>query len=429
MPATPTHFALLAGVLTGAHGARINHRRHSTEARLRTSKLIAGVPVLNYDEAYGGELSELGSVREEDWNVVMKKGVTNVQIEALCKASNCKFLGHPDQGGMPFVTVRGTEDDLKAAFDAHPGLAKFVEPDHELQFVPEEGGEDPEPPADAATWGLSRIGAPTRSSEGKGANVYVIDSGIRYTHQEFGGRAFPAVDVTNYEVVECDTSDLSCALDGQGHGSHCAGSVAGATFGVAPAAKVHGIKCMTDRGAGEFSWAAAGFDWVVARGARPAVVSMSLGAKGTWLVLDEAIDASVAAGVVVVVAAGNMISDACTFSPAGIPSAITVGSTNRFDFRSGFSNFGDCVDIFAPGSDVKSASHLTDTWWAYKSGTSMSCPAVAGAAALLHSERPQATVAEVLDTMLTKAETGTISGLVWSVNKLLWVGAGQGTQQ
>jgi len=391
--------------------------------------------VLNYDEAYGGALHELGSAQEEDWNVVMHKGITNVQIEVLCKAARnpCKFFGHPDQGGVPFMKVRGTEKDLKAVFDGHPGLAKFVEPDHQLQFGPgeeEEGEEDSsEPPAEAATWGLNRIGAPTKTSEGKGANVYVIDSGIRYTHQEFGGRAFPAVDVTNDQVVECDQSDLSCALDGQGHGSHCAGSVAGATFGVAPAANVHGIKCMTDGGAGEFSWAAAGFDWVVARGARPAVVSMSLGARGTWRVLDEAIDASVEAGVVVVVAAGNMVADACKFSPAGIPNAITVGSTNRFDVRSGFSNFGSCVDIFAPGSDVKSASRLTDTWWAYKSGTSMACPHVAGAAALLHSENPQATVAEVLDTMLTKAETGTIGGLIWSVNKLLWVGAGQGIQQ
>jgi len=399
---------------------------------MRTSKFIAGVPVLNYDEAYGGELYELGSAREEDWNVVMKKGVTNAQIEALCKASRnpCMLSGHPDQGGVPFMKVRGTEEDLKATFDAHPGLAKFVEPDHALEFVPEEDGEeDPEPPADAATWGLNRIGAPTRTSEGKGANVYVIDSGIRYTHQEFGGRAFPAVDVTNDQVVECDRNDLSCALDGKGHGSHCAGSVAGATFGVAPAANVHGIKCMTNSGAGEFSWAAAGFDWVVARGARPAVVSMSLGAKGTWLVLDAAIDAAVAAGVVVVVAAGNMIADACQYSPAGLSNAITVGSTNRIDLRSGFSNFGSCVDILAPGSDVKSASHLTDTWWAYKSGTSRACPHVAGAAALIHSESPQATVAEVLDTMLTKAETGTIKGLIWSPNKLLWVGAGQGTQQ
>jgi len=427
----PTHFALLAGVLTGAGGARINHRRHHAAALRRTSKYIAGVPVLNYGEAYGGELSELGSVREEDWNVVMKKGVTNVQIEALCQASRnpCKFSGHPDQGGVPFMKVRGTEEDLKAAFDAYPGLAKFVEPDHALEFVPEEeGAEDSEDPEEA-TWGLNRIGASTRTSDGKGANVYVIDSGIRYTHQEFGGRAFPAVDVTNEMVVECDPSDLTCALDSQGHGSHCAGSVAGATFGVAPAARVHGIKCMTDKGAGEFSWAAAGFDWVVVRGARPAVVSMSLGARGTWLVLDESIDAAVGAGVVVVVAAGNMISDACKFSPAGIPSAITVGSTNRFDTRSGFSNFGDCVDIFAPGSDVKSVSVTTDTWWAYKSGTSMSCPHVAGAAALLHSENPEATPAEVLDTMLTKAETGTITGLIWSPNKLLWVGAGQGTQQ
>merc|ERR550532_3944044 len=173
----------------------------------------------------------------------------------------------------------------------------------------------------AATWGLNRISADTRTSTGVGATIYVQDTGVRVSHQEFSGRALPALDVTSGSAVECG-GDLSCAGDRQGHGTHCAGTAAGVTVGVAPGAAVRAVKTLSDQGSGARSWQYTAIDWVTANGVRPAVISMSLGGSGADPGYTTVIDAAVNQGVVVVVAAGNSNSDACNFSPAFAANAI-----------------------------------------------------------------------------------------------------------
>jgi len=217
--------------------------------------------------------------------------------------------------------------------------------------------------------------------------------------------------------------NTNCAADVQGHGTHCAGSAAGSTYGVAPGAKVHAVKVLNDQGYGSTSWTVAALDWVIRSGERPAVASMSLGGPGRSRSDQIAIDKATNAGVVVVVAAGNENQDACGFSPAYVASAITVGSTDYYDRRSGFSNYGSCVQIYAPGSSIKSASHLSDIGTSTKSGTSMACPHVAGAAALLLG-RSFAGMAAVKAEMLRTAKSGITGLLTGDPNKLLFVGQG-----
>merc|ERR1719195_1888965 len=153
-----------------------------------------------------------------------------------------------------------------------------------------------------------------------------------------------ALDMTSGSPVIC-SSNTHCANDRQGHGTHCAGTAAGVNYGVAPGATVKAVKVLSDQGSGQWSWSYYALDWLATNPARPAVASMSLGGTGNQQAMAEAVRSAVNAGVVVVVAAGNENTDACNFSPAFVPSAITVGSTDSMDVRSYFSNFGSCVDI------------------------------------------------------------------------------------
>merc|ERR1719189_2561467 len=264
----------------------------------------------------------------------------------------------------------------------------------------------------AATWGLNRIGADDsdRNGGGAGVTIYVQDTGVRVTHQEFGGRASSALDVTSGSAVECN-GDLSCAADVQGHGTHCAGTAGGQTYGVAAAASVRAVKTLSDQGSGARSWQYTAIDWVTTNGARPAVISMSLGGNGADPGYSTVIDAAVENGVTVVVAAGNSNSDACNFSPAFAANAITVGSTTSTDSRSSFSNYGTCVEIWAPGSSVVSASSSSDIGTRTLSGTSMACPHVSGAAALVLGVDPSKNSAEGLQELYKGAVTNAILGL------------------
>merc|ERR1711884_294445 len=144
---------------------------------------------------------------------------------------------------------------------------------------------------EAATWGLNRIGADQRVRTGAGATVFVLDTGVRSTHNEFGGRAASALDMTSGEPVECNGA-ADCAGDAQGHGTHCAGTAAGVSFGVAPAAAVRSVKVLSDQGSGQWSWSYEALDWLAAQGGasvRPAVTSMSLGGSGTQQAMKNAV--------------------------------------------------------------------------------------------------------------------------------------------
>merc|ERR1712061_182246 len=268
---------------------------------------------------------------------------------------------------------------------------------------------------------MGRIGADQRGRAGAGATVFVLDTGVRISHQEFSGRAVPALDMSVGAPKECN-GDLSCAADRQGHGTHCAGTAAGDTFGVAPQANVKSVKVLGDSGSGSWSWSYGALDWLATNPERPAIASMSLGGSGTQQAMADAVDAAVNAGVVVVVAGGNSNSDACRFSPAFVPSAITVGSTTSLDARSSFSNYGSCTNIWAPGSSVVSASHTSDTGSRSLSGTSMACPHVSGAAALVLEADPSKKASAVLQDLIDTSYRYVLSGLQSTdINALLCV--------
>merc|ERR1712051_1053346 len=205
--------------------------------------------------------------------------------------------------------------------------------------------------------------------------------------------------------------DMSCAGDRQGHGTHCAGTAAGVSYGVAPSAAVQSVKVLSDRGSGSWSWSYYALDWLATNPTRPAVASMSLGGSGTQQAMADAVNAAVNGGVVVVVAGGNSNSDACRFSPAFVPAAITVGSTTSTDTRSSFSNYGSCTNIWAPGSSVLSCGISSDSSTRSLSGTSMACPHVSGAAALALDKDPSKVSSKVLAELLDKATNGALTGL------------------
>jgi len=411
MPARLAAAFGLAAVV--AEGARVD-RRKSNQA-----KFVAGVPVLNYHLAFEGQsLAETESTKQE-WTVVVNPGVTDETIKTLCNIGDCKAVGHPSKGGVPYFEVSATEAELEKIMQQAKGVAKYIEPDSLVSAIPEiEANEE------AATWGLNRIGADQRDRSGSSATVFILDTGVRTTHNDFGGRAASGADVTSGSLVECN-GNLGCAADQQGHGTHCAGTAVGENYGVAPSAQVKSIKVLGDDGSGSWSWSYAALDWLATGSVRPAVASMSLGGSGVIAAMGDSVDAAVSAGVTVVVAAGNSNSDACNFSPAFVPNAVTVGSTTSTDSRSSFSNYGTCVDIWGPGSSIVSASHTSDSGTTTLSGTSMACPHVSGAAALVlgadNSKSPQKVISDLLDEAVQNSISGLRSG---DTNALLYVGAG-----
>ena len=182
--------------------------------------------------------------------------------------------------------MRGTEEDLEKVIESGAGAAKYVEPDLIVHSTPEVEADD----AEASWWGLERVGAYRRASEGAGVTVFLTDTGVRATHSDFGGRVIPTLDMTlGSDPLECD-GDVSCAGDVQGHGTHCAGSAAGASYGVAPAATIRSVKVLSDEGSGAWSWSFGALNWMVKSGIRPAIASMGLGGKGAVSAMKDAID-------------------------------------------------------------------------------------------------------------------------------------------
>jgi len=336
----------------------------------------------------------------------------------LCLLADCRDVGHPSKGGVPFFEVRASETVLEELIMEGNGVVEYIEPD--LEVYPLEAEAES---SQAATWGLSKIGADSRSNRGNGANIYVLDTGVRISHSEFGGRARSALDYSSGRRVECSGSG-SCARDTQGHGTHCSGTAAGRKYGVAPDASVYAIKVLrAGSGGSPLSWGIGALDWLGYNKRSPAIASMSLGGQGTSSSYDAAVSRVVRNGVVVVVASGNDKSDACGFTPAHSAAAITVGSTDYYNQRSVFSNYGRCVNIWAPGSDIWSAYSSSDTATNKLSGTSMACPHVAGAAALLRAASPRDAPATIRSKLLKNAKRNLIRGLKsGDTNSFLWVG-------
>ena len=311
-----------------------------------------------------------------------------------------------------FAAFMSEADALALSRD--PRVA-YVEEDSEMQAVVTQTS----PP-----WGLDRINqrnlpltnAYTYVSTGSGVNAYIIDTGIRRTHTQFGGRAFSGFTAVN---------DGLGTTDCNGHGTHVAGTVGGSTFGVAKAVRLYAVRVLDCRGSGTNSGVIAGVDWVRANHIKPAVANMSLGG-GASSSLDTAVRNSIAAGVTYAVAAGNSNWYASSFSPARVSEAITVGSSTSTDARSSFSNFGSAVDIFAPGSGIPSAWYTSDTATSTISGTSMATPHVAGAVARYLQNNPSATPAAARNALVNTATTGRLTGIpVGTANRLLFFSGAQ----
>lgn len=269
------------------------------------------------------------------------------------------------------------------------------------------------------SWGLDRLDQAETAgdskytypdSAGEGVTAYVIDTGVRISHKDFEGRA-----ASGFDAVDNDND----ASDGNGHGTHVAGTIAGAAHGVAKKAKIVAVRVLDDSGSGTTEQVVAGIDWVTKNHQGPSVANMSLGG-GADPALDEAVQKAIAAGVTFAVAAGNDSSDAGQGSPARVKEAVTVASSTKDDKQSEFSNFGSVVDVYAPGSDVTSAWNDSDEGTKTISGTSMATPHVVGAAAVYLAGHKDATPEQVAKALTEGATPDKISNpSQGTANKLL----------
>ncbi|EIE98394.1 S8 family peptidase [Saccharomonospora glauca] len=269
-----------------------------------------------------------------------------------------------------------------------------------------------------SSWGLDRIDqrdlplddSYTPPASASNVTAYIIDTGVS-AHSDFGDRLLPGVD-----FVDNDDD----ATDENGHGTHVAGTIGGSTYGVAPDVKLVGVRVLDANGSGTTAGVIAGVEWVAENASGPAVANMSLGG-GVDEALDEAVRGAIEAGITFGVAAGNESSDANYSSPARVDEAITVAASDQDDSEAYFSNYGDVVDIYAPGVNITSAWH--DGGENTISGTSMATPHVVGAAALYLADNPSASPAQVADALTSAATSGAISNPTGDTpNRLLYVG-------
>ena len=354
---------------------------------------------------------------QDSYIVVFKDDVAETEIdgesEKMCgsaKAQKERTFKHAVKGFSGRLTAAAIEE-----FRRNPKV-KYIEQNQLVTIVATQTG---------ATWGIDRIDQSdlplnstfTYNTNGSTVTAYIFDTGVRSDHVEFGGRV-----TGGFSAIAAEPTPE----DGNGHGTHVAGTVGGSTYGIAKAVKIIPVKVLDGTGSGTNAGVIAGLDWAVSNHAAnvPAVGNMSLGG-GISTALDDAVRRCITDGIVMAVAAGNSNLDASTASPARVAEAITVGSTTNIDAKSSFSNYGSLVDIHAPGSSISSSYNTSSTAVAVLSGTSMASPHVAGAAVLYLEYAPGSTPAQVETALKTFSAVGRITGLPsGTVNNLLQINFG-----
>ena len=345
--------------------------------------------------------------------VVFKDQVTNPTAEAasLARSANGQVL-HTYSSAVKGFSAALPESAV-TALRSNPNVA-WVEQD---QVVTLHAAEQ------QATWGLDRIDQADLPLDtiynygptGAGVTAFIIDTGIRADHSEFAGRVG-----TGYTAIADGRGTADC----NGHGTHVSGTVGGMLYGVAKQVALVPVRVLNCRGSGAWSGVIAGIDYVAGDSRRPATANMSLGG-GLSASVNAAVAGAVSKGVVMVVAAGNDSADACKYSPASEPKAITVGATTSADARASYSNYGTCVDVFAPGSAITSAWYTSASATNTISGTSMASPHVTGAAALLLQDNATASAEAVGYTLKLNATSGKVTSAgAGSPNLLLFTAGG-----
>ncbi|WP_308307591.1 S8 family peptidase [Streptomyces sp. ISL-10] len=392
------------------HEMRVSARRIGV--LIPAAALAAGLQFAVSPTAQSATLGDLrlaptATAVQNSWIVVLKDGSTSAA----------------DLGVTPQHTYRSVLQGFSTSMSAEK--AKALASDPRVAYVEQNSIVRLNDTQPNATWGLDRIDqrslplskSYTYDTTASNVNAYIIDTGIRTSHSEFGGRARVGTD-----TVGGGQNGQDC----QGHGTHVAGTVGGKTYGVAKGVNLIAVRVLDCQGSGTTAGVIAGVDWVTANARKPAVANMSLGGSANTS-LDNAVKKSIASGVSYSIAAGNGLpivglpANACNYSPARVPEAITVGATDSSDRRASFSNFGTCLDLFAPGVSITSAWKDNDTATNTISGTSMATPHTAGAAALYLATHPTATPAQVRDALVNNATSGKVQdALIGSPDKLLY---------
>ncbi|WP_447008252.1 S8 family peptidase [Saccharothrix isguenensis] len=352
----------------------------------------------------------------KDSYIVVYNDVSTQSVDALTSDLSAKYDAKVDFTYRHALKgFAGTLSERAARrLAAEPGVA-YVQQNGTVQAT----GTQTNPPS----WGLDRIdqrnlpldSSYTYPNDGTGVTAYIIDTGIRTTHSDFGGRA-------TWGTNTVDTNNTDC----NGHGTHVAGTVGGTAHGVAKGVRLIAVKVLNCQGSGSFAGVAAGVDWVTGHHTSgPAVANMSLGGQGSDITGETAVRNSIADGVTYAIASGNSNANACNFTPARVAEAITVNASTNTDARASFSNWGTCTDIFAPGQNITSAWMTNDTSTNTISGTSMAAPHVAGGAAVLLGATPSLTPAQVATAMVANSTPNKITSPgTGSPNRLLFVNTG-----